>query len=563
MVFQSVVWLLLLSTVPGEPLAEPFFALQIDPPLLGPPGGVSLGDDPPSVGTGQLQESVAPLSGIFQLISEIDVATSEERARIRQKEEADRRKVEKVRLAQIKAEEESRLTVEAQLVEVARLAKDARLAEEARLVEVARLAEEARLVEKSQVKAGEEDHPAEEEVPLGEVVGIEVGGGSRSMAAEVPLGVSQGEGAKIGAGEEEYPAKNKVQLGEEARSMEDEDTVPWTEEARLADESNVPANNGSVEEKSAQVDPQAETIGGDIQADPASHTATNGTGLEQTQGAGRDETSNGKVWNSAQFIDSSGLDDIDDADETAASEATLSENLELPCLARWPSRLASGGALDRRTFLEVCTDKGPFCTCAYAAVERFKGDTRGNEAEHDDGPVPLEHGSTAAARFVVYMGRAPKPSSGRASKETELHGDRRMAWTSTSADAEIDSSISDADRLFVVLRGDGNVILSRKHPRLERREVLWETASGGELHNRYNLELKLSNGTALFEVYDESESKLVYSSTQGDVSQVPTISLDEDGGYSELKGAAADAFAAARKHAGKLFNRFNKRNSAK
>jgi capsular polysaccharide biosynthesis protein len=110
---------------------------------------------------------------------------------------------------------------------------------------------------------------------------------------------------------------------------------------------------------------------------------------------------------------------------------------------------------------------------------------------------------------------------------------RPLVWSSSkglatgpeSGDAESGSdasAVQEKEHVSLVLHADGNLLLSRQFPRLKRREVIWETASGGEF-SKYLLELLIDLEGPYFQVSDiaenpEEKPRIIYTSRLGDVS---------------------------------------------
>ena len=195
------------------------------------------------------------------------------------------------------------------------------------------------------------------------------------------------------------------------------------------------------------------------------------------------------------------------------------------CAASWPASLASGESLDQRSFLEVCQLLQGVCECAHAAVER--NDASEKSTGEATQLLPL-------ARFVVYTGKAPfSRSEDPAAVDLSALAMRPLVWSSSkglatgpeSGDAESGSdasAVQEKEHVSLVLHADGNLLLSRQFPRLKRREVIWETASGGEF-SKYLLELLIDLEGPYFQVSDiaenpEEKPRIIYTSRLGDVS---------------------------------------------
>jgi len=194
------------------------------------------------------------------------------------------------------------------------------------------------------------------------------------------------------------------------------------------------------------------------------------------------------------------------------------------CAAAWPGSLASGESLDQRSFLEVCQLIRGVCECAHAAVERSDAP----EASSGDAANLLP-----PARFVMYTGKTPiSPVEDQSTFDMSALGARPLVWSSSArlaagsepvdTDGIDTSAMNEKEHLSLVLHADGNLLLSRQFPRLKRREILWETSSGGEF-SKYLLELNIDSRGPYFQISDIAESleknyRVIYSSRLGDVS---------------------------------------------
>jgi len=217
----------------------------------------------------------------------------------------------------------------------------------------------------------------------------------------------------------------------------------------------------------------------------------------------------GSLEKSSSIIDggasSEGIGDLQPGPESGP-ESTSSEE----CTGQWPRALASrGDALDTSKFLEICQFVADECVCVHGAVERV-----GIKDQSEAQTTP--HG----AHLALYSGRAPlAPGSNRAVGAIGTTN-RTLLWSSVgewSGEYEVlDSQVLDSqeqasekERIFLMIRSDGNAILSRQILRLHRRDALWESGSGGDMHGRYQLEIKIDSNEhqhASFEIGELPES---------------------------------------------------------
>lgn len=208
---------------------------------------------------------------------------------------------------------------------------------------------------------------------------------------------------------------------------------------------------------------------------------------------------------------------------------------KLTCESSWPSSLKAGESMDANSFLEACEwvsnqvssssaslSNGQMrCVCAHATVERLRP-TVGS---------PIAH-------FVLKSGRAPVAAGprgkrievgvrGKKSQGSESSG--RLLWSSALPDHDLIShslerqkdTPAPLERLFFALRSDGNLLLSRQLQSTQRREIIWESSSGGDLHNRYSLTLKCAIPSARSSVEptltDAKAQTVSPSSVEGEV----------------------------------------------
>jgi len=200
-------------------------------------------------------------------------------------------------------------------------------------------------------------------------------------------------------------------------------------------------------------------------------------------------------------------DEVVDALEVSE---TIRDPEPATCESAWPSVLKAGESLDTHSYLETCswvneepnsgatTTEGKSCVCAHATVERLlENQGVATAAIEDKGSSQSE--LPPLAHFVVKAGRAPVSPLGQrysfAEKNAPSIGDTlSLLWSSAGQLSRTLSArkeeVEPQDRLFFALRSDGNLLLSRQVPNLKRREVIWESSSGGELHNRYYVQLR-------------------------------------------------------------------------